>query len=187
MRIERLYLKNFAHILSGLGKYEIDLNLRGNHKLINLIIGKMGSCKTVILGHLQPFSNFGTLDSRNQDDIVIKEKNGLKILEITDGDDSYVVKHDYRWKKDHHMIKSFIEKNGVELNPSGSVTNFRSIVELELGIDPEFLVLLRLGANVTNIIDKKATDRKAYMASRLSEADMYVTLYKKLNDKNIKI
>lgn len=182
MRIERLYLKNFAHILSGLGKYEIDLNLRGNHKLINLIIGKMGSCKTVILGHLQPFSNFGTLDSRNQDDIVIKEKNGLKILEITDGDDSYVVKHDYRWKKDHHMIKSFIEKNGVELNPSGSVTNFRSIVELELGIDPEFLVLLRLGANVTNIIDKKATDRKAYMASRLSEADMYVTLYKKLND-----
>ena len=67
MKILRLNLKNFAHIFSGLGKYEIDLDFRSTHKTINVIIGKMGSCKTVILGHMQPFSSFGSLDVRNQD------------------------------------------------------------------------------------------------------------------------
>lgn len=70
----------------------------------------MGSCKTVILGHLQPFSSFGSLDVRNQDEIILPEKDGRKILEVQDGDNYYTIKHTYIWKKDHHMVKSFIAK-----------------------------------------------------------------------------
>ncbi len=182
MKILRLNLKNFAHIFSGLGKYEIDLDFRSTHKTINVIIGKMGSCKTVILGHLQPFSSFGSLDVRNQDEIILPEKDGRKILEVQDGDNYYTIKHTYLWKKDHHMVKSFIAKNGNELNPSGGVNSFKTLVEVELGITPSFLVLTRLGSNVTNLIDMKAADRKSFMASMLSGAEIYSMLYKKLNE-----
>ena len=182
MKILRLNLKNFAHIFSGLGKYEIDLDFRSTHKTINVIIGKMGSCKTVILGHLQPFSSFGSLDVRNQDEIILPEKDGRKILEVQDGDNYYTIKHTYLWKKDHHMVKSFIAKNGNELNPSGGVNSFKALVEVELGITPSFLVLTRLGSNVTNLIDMKAADRKSFMASMLSGAEIYSMLYKKLNE-----
>nr|DAF01699.1 MAG TPA: STRUCTURAL MAINTENANCE OF CHROMOSOMES PROTEIN [Caudoviricetes sp.] len=182
MKILRLNLKNFAHIFSGLGKYEIDLDFRSTHKTINVIIGKMGSCKTVILGHLQPFSSFGSLDVRNQDEIILPEKDGRKILEVQDGDNYYTIKHIYLWKKDHHMVKSFIAKNGNELNPSGGVNSFKALVEVELGITPSFLVLTRLGSNVTNLIDMKAADRKSFMASMLSGAEIYSMLYKKLNE-----
>ena len=182
MKILRLNLKNFAHIFSGLGKYEIDLDFRSTHKTINVIIGKMGSCKTVILGHLQPFSSFGSLDVRNQDEIILPEKDGRKILEVQDGDNYYTIKHTYLWKKDHHMVKSFITKNGNELNPSGGVNSFKALVEVELGITPSFLVLTRLGSNVTNLIDMKAADRKSFMASMLSGAEIYSMLYKKLNE-----
>lgn len=182
MKILRLNLKNFAHIFSGLGKYEIDLDFRSTHKTINVIIGKMGSCKTVILGHMQPFSSFGSLDVRNQDEIILPEKDGRKILEVQDGENYYTIKHTYLWKKDHHMVKSFIAKNGNELNPSGSVNSFKALVEAELGITPSFLVLTRLGSNVTNLIDMKAADRKSFMASMLSGAEIYTMLYKKLNE-----
>lgn len=182
MKILRLNLKNFAHIFSGLGKYEIDLDFRSTHKTINVIIGKMGSCKTVILGHMQPFSSFGSLDVRNQDEIILPGKDGRKILEVQDGDNYYTIKHTYLWKKDHHMVKSFIAKNGNELNPSGGVTSFKALVEAELGITPSFLVLTRLGSNVTNLIDMKAADRKSFMASMLSGAEIYTMLYKKLNE-----
>lgn len=182
MKILRLNLKNFAHIFSGLSKYEIDLDFRSTHKTINVIIGKMGSCKTVILGHLQPFSSFGSLDVRNQDEIILPEKDGRKILEVQDGDNYYTIKHTYLWKKDHHMVKSFIAKNGNELNPSGGVNSFKALVEVELGITPSFLVLTRLGSNVTNLIDMKAADRKSFMASMLSGAEIYSMLYKKLNE-----
>ena len=182
MKILRLNLKNFSHIFSGLSKYEIDLDFRSTHKTINVIIGKMGSCKTVILGHLQPFSSFGSLDVRNQDEIILPEKDGRKILEVQDGDNYYTIKHTYIWKKDHHMVKSFIAKNGNELNPSGGVNSFKALVEVELGITPSFLVLTRLGSNVTNLIDMKAADRKSFMASMLSGAEIYSMLYKKLNE-----
>lgn len=182
MKILRLALKNFSHIYSGLGKYSIDLDFSKTHKTINVIIGKMGSCKTVILGHLQPFATFGTLDVRNQDEIIIPGKNGQKILIVQDGENIYWIQHEYIWKKDHHLLKSYIKKNGTELNESGSVTNFKSLVELELGMDQSFLVLLRLGSNVTNLIDMKAAERKAFMASMLSKTEIYQILYKKLNE-----
>ena len=182
MKILYLKLKNFAHIYSGLQKDTIELDFSDSHKVINVIIGKMGSCKTVILGHLQPFASFGSLDSRNQDDIVISGKNGLKEIHIQNGPDLYKILHEYHWSKDHHVLKSFLTKNETEMNPSGSVTAFKTLIEIELGIDPGMLTLLRLGPNVTNLIDLKATSRKSFMASLLQETEIYTMLYKKLND-----
>ena len=196
MKILRLYLKNFAHILSGVGKYEIDLDFRDTHKTINVLVGKMGSGKTAILGHLQPLSAFGSLDVRNEDEFIIPGRDGLKILELQAGSDFYTIKHQYIWKEDkkavrdegdtspigHHITKSFIYRNDDDLNPSGSVTQFKSIVETELGFDQTVLSLIRLGPNVKNIIDMRAAERKNVMSMLVADADRYQILYKKLGE-----
>ena len=196
LKILRLYLKNFAHILSGVGKYEIDLDFRDTHKTINVLVGKMGSGKTAILGHLQPLAAFGSLDVRNEDEFIIPGKDGLKILELQAGSDYYEIRHQYIWKEDkkaaredgdtspigHHVTKSFIYRNEEDLNPSGSVTQFKSIVETELGFDQTVLSLIRLGPNVKNIIDMRAAERKNVMSMLVSDADRYQVLYKKLGE-----
>src|SRR5574343_257369 len=182
LKITHLYLKNFAHIFSGLGKYEIDLDFTESDKVINIIVGKMGTCKTVILGSLQPFQSFGTLDVRNQDSLILPNEDGQKIIEYADGPNVYKITHNYAWNKTTHNVKSYIERNGEELNPNGNQSSFKDIIEREFGIEQNFLRLLRLGSNVSNVINMKSTERKTFIASLLKDAEVYSILYKKLND-----
>ena len=80
MRILELSLTNFLPILAGIGKEHISINLRDSDELISVFIGKIGSGKSYILSHMQPFSAVGTLDVRNNDDPIIPEKDGKKVI-----------------------------------------------------------------------------------------------------------
>lgn len=183
MKIHSLYLKNFAPIYYALDKYEVNLEfVKPNDKVINIIIGKMGSCKTFILGHLQPFATLGSLDVRNQDDMILEGKTGIKEITILDGIDTYFIKHVYFPSKSSHNIKSYIKKNDMELNENGNVTSFKSTIEVEFGIDQSMLKLFRIGQNVTNLMDMKSTERKAFVSSMLYETSIYNLLYKKIGD-----
>lgn len=178
MKILELTLKNFLPILAGIGKEEIHLNLRDSTNLISVFIGKIGSGKTYILSHLQPFSTVGTLDVRNSDDPIIEGKDGKKVIVYEKDNHEYIITHDYHWTGKTHTKKSYIEKDGVELNENGNSSSFKDIIQLEFGIDQSFLRLLRLGPNVVNFINMKATERKAYIASLLSDTELYLALYK---------
>jgi hypothetical protein len=184
MRINRLYLENHLPILAGMDKYSVELNLRNVNILINLMIGKMGSGKTYILSHLQPFASVGTLDNRSQDDLIIEEMNGLKIIEFAKGMDEYIIRHEYIWLKNEgkHTVKSYVEKNGIELNSNGNQGSFKTIIQCEFGIEPGFLRLLRLGNNVTNFINMTTTERKSFVSDLLAETEVYNLLYKKWSD-----
>lgn len=184
MRITRLYLKNFIHIYSGMHKRVVELNLKDIDKKINIFIGKMGSGKTAILGHLQPFSSYGTLDSRNQEDLILAEEDGLKEIEYEINDHYYKIQHKYTWNKSSktHSVKSYIQRDGIELNENGNVRSFKEIIKLEFGIEQNFLRLLRLGPNVSNLINMKSTERKSFIASLLEDADIYTTLFQKINE-----
>ena len=182
MKIMKLYLKNFKHIDSGLGKREVLLDFSSSNKIINIFIGKMGSCKTVILGHLQPFHSFGTLDVRNQDGSIIEGEDGVKIIEYQSGVDYFIITHNYTWNRTTHNVKSYVEKNGNELNENGNQGSFRDVIEREFGIEQNFLRLLRLGPNVSNLIHMKSAERKSFVASLLRDAETYTMLHKKLMD-----
>ena len=178
MKIKSLRLKNFLLIKSGMDKDEIFLDFSSLPYLITLLVGQMGSGKTTILGHLQPGPSFGTLDDRNQLPDIIEGKNGLK--EIIYDVDGHEIKcqHTYTWTKDHHAVKSYISKDGVELNPNGNQSSFRELEEIELGINANYLRLIRIGPNVSNLINLSAADRKAFMADLLSNVDIYMIIYK---------
>jgi len=182
LKIRSLYLQNVSYMLSALDKTEIFLDFGDITSTINVLIGKMGSGKTVILGHLQPFHSFGTLDSRNQDNMIISGKDGKKVIIYDRGSDEFVITHNYIWERTSHSVKSFIEKNGNELNPNGNQTSFKNIIEYEFGLEQNHLRLLRLGPNVINFINMKATERKSFIASLLNDTAIYSLLYKKWSD-----
>lgn len=179
MRITELVLENFAPILAGTGKERISIDLTSSNMLINVFIGKIGSGKTYILSHLQPFATVGTMDVRNSDDPIIEGKDGYKKIVYDVNGIEYVIEHFYTVSSGKsHSKKSYIKKNKIELNPNGNLSSFNDIILLEFGIDQSFMRLMRLGPNVVNFINMKATERKSYIASLLKETENYLVLYK---------
>ena len=182
MRITRLILVNFVNIYTGMKLKKLDLDLTKSRNRIILLIGKNGSGKTSILSNLHPFAYPGTMDVRNNTDMILKDHDGYKEIHIIDDGNDYLIKHFYTRTKDSRAVKSFISKNGTELNPNGNVTSFKELIELELGLEQDFLKLLRLGSNVTSFISMKSTERKKFTSSLLSDVDIFSGFYKKVND-----
>lgn len=184
MKINYLYLENFVCVLAGLKKNTVTLDLRNNDLPINVFIGGIGSGKTFVMSHLQPFATLGSLDVRNQDDQIIEGHDGLKIIEYEKDGSTYEIRHEYIWseKGKTHSTKSYIEKDGEELNPTGNVSSFKYMIKVEFGIEQSHLRLLRLGDNVTSLIGLSATERKTYVASMLEQAEFILALNKKFRE-----
>lgn len=182
MKILELTLINFAPILSGMGKESVTLDLRGSNDLINVLIGKIGSGKTYLLSHLQPYATIGTLDVRNGDDPILSEKDGKKRIVYEKNGHEYEIEHLYTWTGKSHTKKSYIKKDKIELNENGNQGSFADIVKEELGIEESHLRLIRIGNNVTNFIHMKATDRKTFVANLIDDTDIYLLLHKKWNE-----
>lgn len=180
MRITRLYMKKFIAIYITQQKHEIEI-IFPEDKMIHILYGPMGSGKTFILGHCQPWHTFGTLDVRNNDQQILPEEDGKKIIEYQKRDIHYIITHDYIWNGKSHNTKHYIKKDGIELNSNGNLTSFNDIIKIEFGIDQDYMRLLRIGDNVGNVIKLKATERKRYIASRLTETDTWLLIYKKIS------
>lgn len=178
LKLRRLVLQHFAAILAGTGKEKIELDFSSITNRFIVFIGPIGSGKTYILSHLQPFATVGSLDVRNMDDPIIKGKDGLKIVEYDKDGHDYVITHTYTWNGKSHTKKHSFIKDGTELNPNGNRSSFLDLVQLEFGIDESFLRLIRIGANVANFISMKATERKSFVANLLKDTEVYLYLYK---------
>lgn len=178
LRIRKLILDKFAPILAGTGKERIELDLSSVTNRMIVFIGPIGSAKTYILSHLQPFATVGSLDIRNTDDPIIEGEDGLKVIEYEKDNHEIIITHTYTWTGKSHAKKHFIVKDGVELNPNGNRDSFLDIIQLEFGIDPSFIKLVRIGSNVSNFINMKATERKTFIANLLKDTEVYLYLYK---------
>ena len=184
MKILKLILKNFSAIKNAMESYEIELDLSNTVNKICLIIGENGSGKTTLLSLLNPFADVGNLDIRNGNNLILEDKDGYKEIHIKNEDDLYIIKHYYfHHKGKNHSVKSYIEKNGVELNVNGNVTSFKEIVKEELQIEPDYLKLIRLGSNVTSLIDLSTTERKNFMSKIMDDIGVFLDYYKSVNTK----
>lgn len=181
MKILELVLENFEGVLVAMHTNYIKLDLRSSKNNICLITGPNGHGKTVLLSQLNPFATLGTLDERDALPLIIKEKTGHKKIIILDDGNEYEIDHFYTPSKTSHTVKSYIKKNGEELNPNGNVTSFKEMVKIELDMDQDYMKLIRLGNNVINMIDLKSAERKTFMSKRLEEVNVYLLHYKKIN------
>lgn len=181
MYIERIVLENFRNIESGLKANRLEIDFSNRENKICLIVGRNGIGKTSILSCLTPFATLGNLDVRNNNPLIIEKKQGYKNIVIIDNDRNKIdIQHMYIVNGDGHTIKSYIKLNGEELNPNGNVTSFKELVSEILGIDMDYLKLIRIGSNVTNLIQLKSTERKAFMSKMLDSVDIYLKWHKKI-------
>ena len=183
MKITHIILENYAAIKNAMNTNRIEIDFSNSKNNVCLIIGPNGSGKTTLLSLLNPFATIGNLDIRDGLGLILDGKNGYKEISYQSGHDFYTIKHFYTPQKDRsHSVKSYIEKNGAELNPNGNVTSFKEIVKEELDIELDYLKLIRLGSNVTNMLDLSETERKNYMSKLLDDIGIYLSYYKKVNN-----
>ena len=173
-------LRNFASIFTAMHKKHIKIDFSKSKNKIVLLVGHNGSGKTSILSTLHPFAYPGNMDVRSNSSMIIGAEGSKEIHYDVDGT-KYKIKHVYKVGKTM-SVKSFIAKDDIELNPNGNVTSFNEAVLNELNITQDYLKILRLGSNVTNIIEMKATERKNFTSDLLSDVNIYYNLYKKVND-----
>jgi DNA repair exonuclease SbcCD ATPase subunit len=182
VRVDKLILRNMIGIWDAMGRTELELDFtkdsKGNplkkRNRIVMMVGKNGSGKSTIMSFITPFAE--TTDDRAS--IVLPDAEGYKEIHYTKGEDVYVIKHYY--KKPH---KSYMEKNGEELNPNGGVRTFESTVKDEFGIDKDFFRIGKIGSNVASFIDYKTSERKKYISKFLPDIDDYLRYYKIVSNK----
>lgn len=184
MKILKLTLKNFSAVKNAMGFNELTIDFSKTQNKICLLIGPNGCGKTTILSMLHPFADLGNLDVRNGNSLILENKEGYKEIQIRRNNDIYTIKHYYTPHKDkNHSVKSYIMKNDVELNVNGNVTSFKEYVREELQIESDYLKLIRLGSNVTSLIDLSATERKNFMSKILDDIGVFLERYKAVNNK----
>lgn len=183
MFIRLAEFEHFIHLKSGLDVNKLILNFSRQQNPICVFIGRNGRGKTSLLGLLTPFATLGSLDSRNTVRLIIPGKKGFKHLIIVDDDSEYDIRHYYLPSKDTFTIKSYISVNGKELNENGNVRSFEKLVSDLLGLEPDYLKLIRIGENVSNLIKSSSTERKVFMGKMLEDVDVYLKQYKQIVQK----
>lgn len=182
MKIIKLRLENFEAIKHCMHTDQIEIDFSKQENKICLLIGPNGSGKTTILSLLNPFATLGNLDVRDGYHLVIPHKNGLKEVWIEDGPNLYKIQHIYTASKDTHSTKTFIQKNELELNPNGNVTSGKEIIKEELGVELDYMKLIRLGPNVKSLISQSSTERKQFMGKLLDDIGIFLQYYKHVNN-----
>lgn len=182
LRIERLKLVNFIGIFVGMGKTEIEINFNKNYKgdpikpsKFVLLFGANGSGKTTILSQLHPFKD--SFDSRKS--LIIDGEEGIKEIDYDKDGVKYTIQHYYR----KSSTDSYIQKDGVELNPNGGVRTFIDIVRRELEITPDYFKIGRIGSNVKTFADQTTSERKKYIANIAPSIDIYLEAFENVKKK----
>ena len=183
-KIQYIKLENFSLIQAAMNLTKIELDFRKTTNTINLIIGSNGSGKTALLSNIHPFATLGHLEARDDSDLIIPEKDGKKTVIITLDNHEFYIEHFYQWKYDKRKISSYIKKDGIELNPAGTVNGFLDVISFEMGIDLNFLKLIRLGGNVTNFIELTSSGRMAFIGKLLSVIEPYLKANKIIRNRS---
>lgn len=158
IRLRELEFTNFANFYTGLGVRHLHFDFTKMSNLLCVIVGKNGRGKTSLLSYMTPFAGIGNIEARDNNRLILEKEKGYKKVVIEDDENNlYTIQHFYTPEKESHTIKSYIALNGDELNENGNVTSFKAIVSEHLGIEPEYLKLIRIGDNVQNLIKSKDT------------------------------
>lgn len=182
MKITYLKLVNVAGLMVGSGIDTLEIDLSQSHNNIVAIVAPNASGKSVLLSSLSPFANVTSIDERSSLSYIIPKKNGYKEIHYQDEENTYVIKHYYKATDKSHTIKSYFSLNGEELNENGNVRSFIPLVEIHIGLTVDMMRLIRLGTNVSSIISLAPAARKEYIGKLIDEIDIYLHIYKEIND-----
>lgn len=183
IRIRELELINFTNLYVGMGITNLLIDFSKQTNVVCVIIGENGRGKTSLLSYMTPFAGIGNIEARDNSKLILPKKKGYKRIVIEDDQNHiYEIQHHYQpEEKDSHTIKSYISVDGTEMNSNGNVTSFKALVSEYLGIEQEYLKLIRVGDNVQSLIKSKDTERKVFMGRILEDVSIYLKQHKKIS------
>lgn len=183
MRISYLKLENVAGLYVGGNRTSIEIDFNKSINKIIAISGKNAGGKTTLISSLNPFSSVSGIDERSSLPYILSGKDGYKEIHYEKDNDKYIIKHYFKANKTGtHSVKSYIMKNGKELNDNGNVTSFNELIEIHMGLTQESMRLIRIGSNVNSFISLTPARRKEYIGKLIEDIDLYMSVYKKINE-----
>lgn len=182
MKIIYIKLTNFIGVHAAMGLKELELSFDNIDKPIIQIYGKNRCGKTVLIQQLHPFSSINLNgDERADLSLIIPKEVGIKNIVYEVDGEVYNITHTYQPTRTGHTISSSITHNGEELNPSGGVTMFNSLIERILGINKYIFQFIINGTQLTSFGNMSTTQRKTLLNKAMG-IDIYDKIHKLATD-----
>ena len=178
MKIVYLKLVNFIGVKAATGLNEIEFKYDRVKQPIIQIYGKNRCGKTVMIQQHHPFSSINlTGDERSDLLLIIPGEIGCKKIIYEIHGEVYIITHTYRPTGKSHTVSSSIVHNGEELNPSGGVTAFNTLIEKIMGINKYVFQFIINGTNLTSFAGMGMTQRKNLLNKAMG-IDIYDKIHK---------
>ena len=178
MKIVYLKLVNFIGVKAATGLNEIEFKYEQMKQPIIQIYGKNRCGKTVMIQQHHPFSSINlTGDERGDLSLIIPGEIGCKKIVYEIHGQVYVITHTYRPTGKSHTVSSSIVHNGQELNPTGGVTSFNTLIEKIMGINKYVFQFIINGTNLTSFAGMGMTQRKNLLNKAMG-IDIYDKIHK---------
>lgn len=180
-----------AGFRSGLGVKRVNLDLSKPERLsknVFIISGNNATGKSVLSESLHPFTtNSGVGRQR----FFVDGKEGLLLREYLDDDGTQILtKMVYSPKgAGGHNTKCFFaiqrpgEKESTELNPTGNVGSYMSLVKTYFGITKDYVSFGSYSEAVKGLVTETSYDRKNKISSLIPNTSRFEVAYNVINDK----
>lgn len=182
MKIIYIKLTNFIGVHAAMGLKEVEFSFDQIDKPIIQIYGQNRCGKTVLIQQLHPFSSINLNgDERADLSLILPKEVGIKNIVYEVDGEVYNITHTYQPTRTGHTISSSIIHNGEELNPSGGVTIFNSLIERILGINKYVFQFIINGTQLTSFGNMSTTQRKNLLNKAMG-IDIYDKIHKLATD-----
>ena len=190
MRFKWIKLVGYGGIYQGILKKEIYIDFSKTNSRIITILGDNGSGKSTLLKALSLFPDENSMFLPEY-----AEKSGC----IVNGDIEYEFKCEHPVKETRDKItgetvierkttRAYIKKKGpnglTEMNPNGTVSSYKDIIEAEFNLDTNFMALSALSTEEKGLVDKTPSERKKYFNAIIDQVVVFNNINKILTKRN---
>ena len=180
MRILKIKLVNFIGVFAARGLKEIEYDFSEITKPIIQLYGKNRCGKTVLLQQLHPFSSINLNgDERSDLALILPGEIGIKEIIYEFNNKIYEICHTYKPNSTgtNHTVSSSIKVDGEELNASGGVGTFNTIINNIFGINKYSFELIINGTQLSSFASMSTVQRKNLLNKAMG-IDIYDKIHK---------
>lgn len=192
MKVLWVRAKGYIGVYQGTGLKEIYIDFRKAKNRIIMINGRNGGGKSTILDLINPYPD-------NNDCFIPNEPAEKEVAYLNRGI-IYIVQFDHpvtlSKQKDENgndiytrgqaraYIKKQTENGYTEYNPTGNITSFKDMLDIEFKLDPNFIALSRMSTEDKGLVDKKPGERKKFISKIVEQVEVFNNILKTLTKRS---
>ncbi|MBQ8130930.1 MAG: hypothetical protein IJ193_00400 [Bacilli bacterium] len=184
MRILLLELENYIGIYNGSGLHKLKIDFSKCINKITVIRGANGSGKSSLFKTIHPFSDtsYYLIPGLTAKKRIVYEIDSSTVIDI-----KYTYPDGGKGDGSRKPTTCEVFLNGVDVNTTKNVNTGKDVICDIMDIDSGFLTLGQLSSEDKGLVDKKPSDRKRFINTKLAELDVYNTIYKKITKKSLEL